>query len=133
MCLTYAVSCLSACHDLSSTAIVLSLPLPCNCPCPQRLNPHLEAHLAGEAAATYWADPLSPAKLIALVCAAQHPHLNSCGGQFPCALFPVKDGLLFLSAAVSGEYTAWCIADTLVFVCHAGHEPSPKRLDELEI
>ena len=113
--------------------------LSCHCPCPVTAlalsaSTHiLKLTLLGKHQQPIGADPLSPAKLIALVCAAQHPHLNSCGGQFPCALFPVKDGLLFLSAAVSGEYTAWCIADTLVFVCHAGHEPSPKRLDELEI
>ncbi len=61
VCVLYALSCLSACHDFS--AILL---LPCHCPCPQRLNSHLEPHHAEEAAATYWADLTSSASIYIL-------------------------------------------------------------------
>ncbi len=128
VCVSYALACLSACHDFSAV-----LQLPCHCPCPQRLNPHLEPHLAEEAAAPYWADPLAPATLTALVCGARYSHpitvLDS--SHLHCSLSRMAFSLSL--AAVSGKYIARCIADTLVSVCHAGHEPSFKRLDDLEI
>ena len=61
MCVSYS----SSCYNLSAVLL-----LSCHCPCHQRLNLHLELHHEEEAAATYWADLLSPAKLTALACAA---------------------------------------------------------------